>query len=203
MQSDSLDRVIDFFTLVRDLKFAERYGCRPEILRDSSAAHSWRLALMSFALVEELKIDVDVKKVLEIALIHDLPESLSGDTDALLIMEGKVSSEHKKKIERAAMEKIKSSGPAKIGQSAFDLWLEYENASTREARLVKAVDKLETTLHLVEQGNEKLTRPHFIPNYADKAVAEFPELKPVLSKIKERLKGKYAEWKFPWLEEYG
>ncbi|MDD5750351.1 MAG: HD domain-containing protein [Candidatus Pacebacteria bacterium] len=202
MEKPNLEKIFDFLHIVENLKSVLRYNFTSSGRKESSAEHSWRLSLMVFLLAKELRLDADFEKCVKMALVHDLAESITGDIDAVLVAEGKASKEEKQKLESEAMEKIKASLPREMGREIYDLWKEYEDHSSKEAKFVKALDKLETLTQLVEAGHKTYDKPQFIANYADKAVADFPELKAALAIIKRDLKDEFARGDIPWKEEY-
>jgi putative hydrolase of HD superfamily len=108
---------------------------RPE----SIAEHSWHVAFLVLALAPSIE-RIDVRRAIEIALVHDLAELRLGDlprTAARYLPAGA-----KKEAERAALTEIL----APLGARALDLAAEYEAGETAEARLVKACDKLQLML---------------------------------------------------------
>lgn len=199
---ENFEKILDFFQQAERLKSTIRFSERKKTIRESSAAHSWRLALMVFVIAAELKLNLNIEKALKIAIIHDLAESITGDIDYILIAERKVSKDEKRKFEEDAMQKIKSSLPNKTGEEIYNLWKEFENSSTYEAKFVKAIDKIETLTHLLKVGYKVYTRPKLIPNYADVAVRGFPELIGILKIIKQKLKSEFEKGGIPWKEEY-
>lgn len=202
MERENLEKIFDFLHVIENLKSTLRYSSTRAGRKESSAEHSWRLALMLFVLAEELGLDIDVDHSMKLAIVHDLPEAIAGDIDAVLIAEGKATKEEKQQKELMAMDKIKKILPEEIGGEIYNLWSEYENSSTKEAKYVKAVDKLETLTQLVDAGHKTYDKPEFIANYADKAVSEFPELRGVLEIIKRKLKQEFYKGQIPWKEEY-
>lgn len=202
MTENNLEKIFDFLNVVESLKSTLRYNLTKSGRKESSADHSWRLALMTFVLARELKIDIDILKCIKMAVIHDLPEAISGDIDAILIAEGKATKEKKQKEEIKAMSKIKGMLPKEIGEEICGLWKEYENRSTKEAKYIKAVDKLETLTQLIDVGHKTYDKPEFIANYADKAIREFPELKETLKIIKRKLKEEFKKGDIPWDKKY-
>lgn len=199
---ENLEKIFSFFCQAGKLKDVLRYNEKKNGTKESVADHSWRLALMAFSAAEELEINVDILKSIKLAIVHDIAESITGDIDAVLIMEGKVSKEEKKKKEIIAMEQIKSIAPEKTGVEIYNLWDEYEKNETKEAKFIKALDKLETLMHLVESGHKTYDKPDFIPTYADEAVKNFPELLPMLKIVKRKLKEEFIKGGFEWKEEY-
>ena len=200
--AEDLEKIFKFFHQAEKLKTTMRFLESKDIVQESSAAHSWRLSLMTFVIASELKLSLNTEKALKIAIVHDLAESITGDIDYLLITNGKVSKEEKKKLEENAMQQIKNSLPKKIGNEIYNLWKEFETQSTNEGKFVKALDKLETLTHLVEVGYKAYDKTEVIPTYADEAVKTFPELSGVLKKIKKELKLEFEKGSIPWREEY-
>lgn len=196
----SIEKIFDFLNIISGLKKARRYG-KYNIDADSSADHSWRLCLMGFVIADELKINIDVLRAMKIALIHDLPEAITGDIPYADVYNGHILKENKHKDEIQAMNKIVRTLPDKIGNDIFELWEEYENAETREALFIKALDKLETTTH-VSESVRGYTDLDMIAMYPDKHVNKFPELKPILIEIKKRLKIEFRKRGLEWKKEY-
>ena len=200
--AEDLEKIFKFFHQAEKLKTTMRFLESKDIVQESSAAHSWRLSLMTFVIASELKLSLNTEKALKIAIVHDLAESITGDIDYLLITNGKVPKEEKKKLEENAMQQIKNSLPKKIGNEIYNLWKEFETQSSNEGKFVKALDKLETLTHLVEVGYKAYDKTEVIPTYANEAVKTFPELSEVLKKIKKELKLEFEKGSIPWKEEY-
>jgi 5'-deoxynucleotidase YfbR-like HD superfamily hydrolase len=191
--------------VAEDLKKTTRYLIRKKINRESAADHSWKAALMVFILAEELNLKIDKEKALKLAIIHDLAEAITGDIDYGLIVSGKVKEKDKRAGERRAMRRLARMLPARAGKEIADLWLEYEQQKTGEAKFVKAIDKLETISHLIKIGYPGFAndRPEIIPNYADKSVSQFPELVGFSNQLKKNLKKEFLRGKLQWKNEYG
>jgi putative hydrolase of HD superfamily len=197
-----LEKMFDFLSKAERLKSTIRYNKTTSGREESSAEHSWRLSLMTFLIADELELDIDVNRSLKIALVHDIPEAICGDVDAVLIAEGKFSNEKKQENEIKAMDKLRDCLPKMQGDEMHDLWQEYDECKTREARFVKALDKIETLTQLAESGHKIYDKPEFIANYADPYVNDFPELKPMLRKLKKRLKAEFEKGGIPWKKKY-
>jgi putative hydrolase of HD superfamily len=198
-----LEKIFDFLHAVENLKSTLRYNLTKTGRRESTAEHTWRLALSVIVVAKELNLDVDVDHAVKMALVHDLPEAIVGDIDAVKIAQGEVTSAEKQKKEKESMEQIKGLLPESLGVEIYDLWQEYEDCTTNEARFIKALDKIETLTQLAEIGHEKYDVPDFIPNYADAAVKAYPELCGMLEIVKRKLKHEYDKGGIPWKEEYG
>ncbi|PIU01517.1 phosphohydrolase [bacterium (Candidatus Torokbacteria) CG09_land_8_20_14_0_10_42_11] len=200
---NNLHKIFDFLHQAEKLKSTLRYNKTRSGRQESTADHSWRLGLMVFLVVGELKLDLNMERAMKIALVHDIGEALTGDIDAVKIAEGKFQKADKTKLELAAMHKLKNILPASSGVKIYSLWQEYEQGKTKEARFIKALDKLETLTQLVDVGYRTYDKPEFIANYADNAVAEFPALREMLNIIKQKLKKEFEKGDIPWKKEYG
>lgn len=200
--AENLEKIFDFLHKIENLKSTLRYNSTTSGRKESTADHSWRLALTAFIIADELKLDVDVNRSMKIALVHDLAEALTGDIDAILIAEGKVSKETKDKMEIAAIAELQKTLPDAVGKDISNLWHEYNDCKTKEARFIKALDKIETLTQLAETGHKTYDRPDFIPNYADKAVKSFPALTGMLKIVKRKLKSEFKKGNIEWKEHY-
>jgi 5'-deoxynucleotidase YfbR-like HD superfamily hydrolase len=92
--------------------------------------------------------------------------------------------------------------PKKLGDEVSLLWYEYDEGKTKEAKFVKAMDKIETMSHLINLGYKYFDCPEMIAVYANKTVRNFPELKEYLVKVKQELKKEFEKGNIPWKEEY-
>jgi len=195
---ENRDKIFEFLKQAEKLKCAFRYNTTTAGRKESSAEHSWGVALLVFVLAEEMKLKINTEKAIKIALVHDLAEAITGDIDAIKIAQGEVSKEEKHGLEVEAMEKIKESLPKETGQEIYDLWNEYENSSSEEGEFAKAVDKLETLTQLAEAGYTTYDKPQFIADYTNKAIKDFPILEDYLLLVKEKLKEEFTKGNFTW-----
>ena len=99
---NKMEDLINFLIEVEGLKKTYRYSTLPSEVRDSSSDHSWKLALMVFSVDEKLKLGVNVKHSMKLAIVHDILEYRTGEIDAYLVHDGHVTKEHKNKLEREA-----------------------------------------------------------------------------------------------------
>jgi putative hydrolase of HD superfamily len=106
---------------------------------ESVTEHSWHVLFLVWALGSRIE-GMDVHRAVEIALVHDLAELRIGDLP-------RVASRYfpegaKKSAELNAMGEIL----APLPERALDLYREYQEGTSAEARLVKACDKLQLML---------------------------------------------------------
>lgn len=137
---------------------------------ESVAAHSFGVAVTAMMLADRLSaqgIDVDVSRVLRIALLHDWAEARIGDMPRTATQY--FGSEARKKAELAAFEDIvEESGSVK--EIYRGLYEEYEQRSSVEARLVKAADVIDLliqVLALERAGTKGLDEFWDVAHYGD------------------------------------
>lgn len=123
------------------LKITMRH-CYTEADREESVAdHSWRIALMAMLLsgVEEYR-DLDMDKVIRMCLIHDLGESFTGDIPTF----EKTGSDAD--VEDDLFHQWINTFPEPQRAEWTGLLAEMEALQTKEAKLYKALDKLEALI---------------------------------------------------------
>ncbi|NTU69658.1 HD domain-containing protein [bacterium] len=200
--------IFDFLFIAENLKNTERWiSVKGLKKRESSADHSWKMSLMTMIVNTEFDFNVDKVKVLKMSVVHDLVEAITGDIDYYLISTGAVSSKQKVENELKAIKEIRKMLPSKIGSEIYDLWHEFEEAKSIDARFSKAIDRLETMSHYLSfslDGPDKTKNwgPNLQATYGDKALLEFPQLLPFLREIKHRLRKRYEKAGIKWFKEY-
>lgn len=140
--NDRISGVSDFLLQLDALKSVNRRtyingGERVE----NSAEHSWHLAMACWAFAELLQEDYDVSKLIKLALLHDLGEIGAGDT---FLYSDKRDSAHIK--ERESVKEI-ASHPGNPIADIPELWEEQETGASKEAKLLKVIDRLLPFLH--------------------------------------------------------
>jgi len=117
--------------------------------KQSVAEHSYRMALVAFALADLIKEEaqVDRNKMVVMSLLHDLPEARISDLNY-------VNKRYVQVDEQKAIDEIRTAYP--VGEEIAQLLKEYEEGKTLESQLVHDADQLELMLALkkeVELGN--------------------------------------------------
>ncbi|MBU2104857.1 MAG: HD domain-containing protein [Nanoarchaeota archaeon] len=196
-----MENLLEFFIEVDKLKRTYRFSTRDKSVHDSVADHSWKLALIVISVAEKLNLNVDILHSVKLALCHDIPEYITGEIDSRLIHLGKFSKEEKLKLEKKASEEINKKFGI-IGEQISDLWREYEGCKTREAKYVKALDKIEAITHLLSLDKIENDDFGYTATYANESVKNFPELKFMLKEIQNKLKIKYEKFGEKWKSDY-
>lgn len=143
-----LTGVLAFLRAAERLKDTLRSGRTSSGRRESVAEHSWRLSLMACVLHHH-RPDVDLARVLQMCVVHDLGEALRGDIPA----PDRDAVPDKVARERADLRRLAAQLPAALREEIVSLWEDYEAGASPEARLVKGLDRLETILQHTQGRN--------------------------------------------------
>jgi len=176
-QSDITAR-LEFLRSAERLKDTLRSCYTTQGRTESVADHSWRLTLLAMTFADQLP-DVDLLRLLKICVLHDLGEAVDGDIPAPL----QDSAAPKSAKERDDFLSLITPLPDKLKSEFLTLWDEYENASSPEARAVKALDKLETIL----QHNQGKNPADFDYTFNIEYGKTYTDDVPVASMIRELL----------------
>ena len=146
-----MEKLIRYLRFIREaerLKNVLRTAYTSEGRHESTAEHSWRLALLAAVLTGE-RPELDMQRVVLMGLIHDLGEAFDGDVPAI----AQTAPGVKAASELAAMERLTRLLPPEAGATIREIWEEYEACQTPEARWVKALDKAETIIQHNQGAN--------------------------------------------------
>lgn len=139
MNSD-FQRVFDFIIELDQLKAVLRKTKPSGFSRyENSAEHSWQVCLLALLLVQESPHPVDRQRVIELLLVHDIPEIDTGDR---IVYQQKDTT-----AERAAAQRIFGLLPPVQAAWMLARWEEYEAKETHEAVFAHAIDRLMPVLH--------------------------------------------------------
>jgi putative hydrolase of HD superfamily len=116
--------------------------------KENDAEHMWHLALFVLVLAEHAVEPIDVLKVLQLVLLHDVVEIDAGDA---LVYDDEARAA-KARLERLAADRIYGLLPDDQGDELRALWEEFEAKETPEARFAGAVDRLQPLLLNVTTG---------------------------------------------------
>jgi len=142
--------LLDFFNIIADLKKIPRKGWKEKVgllTPESVADHSYNMAVMAMVL-SDLR-EFDTEKILRMALLHDIAESVTGD-----FTPEEISKKDKKKLEDNAMLDILSKLPSTLASNYTKIWTEYQNGNSKEAILVHEIDHLEMALQAQKYRGE-------------------------------------------------
>lgn len=156
-EADDLARlggILDFLRATERLKVVRRSAYTSEGETESVAEHSWRLCLMALVLGDEFP-NADLAKLIAMCVVHDLGEAIGGDVPAPEQARRLAAdpSATKSAQEREDLLTVLAPLPAATRRMITSLWDEYEAATSVEARIAKALDKLETILQHTQGDN--------------------------------------------------
>jgi len=151
--SADLVGLLDFLRAAEALKVNKRSGHTSAGEQESVAEHTWRLCLMAMVLQPSVP-DVDFARLVRICIVHDLGEAIGGDIPAPeQARRAEGGGGTKSADERRDLVQLVRPLPQSLRDEILGLWDEYEAAETPEARLAKALDKLETILQHTQGRN--------------------------------------------------
>jgi putative hydrolase of HD superfamily len=171
------DAFLEFLASAGALKRTARAGWarRSLPLGESVADHSFRCALIALVLGDARGLDTG--KLMGMALLHDLPEALTGD----ITPSDGIRDSEKRALEDHAMARILGDLPP----HHHELWLELRDRQTPEASLMADIDKFELGLQAWEFGER-------IPEFDAGSLIQYAQARiedPMLSDLLCRLTG--------------
>lgn len=186
--NNNLRGILKFLHKSEGLKRELRHSWLSDGRRESVAEHTWRMTLMAITLKNEVDKNINLSHVLKMITIHDLGEVYAGDYQVY----GRDMPANKHELEEVALKKLLSTLPSYSEQEIINLWNEFEDRTTLEARFAVALDKLEVLIqhneadvstYLEGEGEYNLT-------YADDKVSYNETLKAFRELIREETKEK-------------
>ena len=130
---------LNILHVAEKLKDTPRHCTTTKGRPESVAEHSWRVSLMAFLLRNEFP-ELDMDKVVRMCLIHDLGECFTGDIPAF------VKTDSDRETEDSLLQKWVAGLPKEVSSDMAVLFAEMDAQETKEAKLYKALDKLEALI---------------------------------------------------------
>lgn len=134
-------QLLDILAVAERLKCNTRHCETSSGRQESVAEHSWRAALMAMLLsgLKEFR-GCDMDRVIRMCLIHDLGEAFTGDVPTF----EKTAEDEEKEL--SARSKWIEGFPGAQRREFQNLFAEMEKMETPEAKLYKAIDKIEAVI---------------------------------------------------------
>ena len=110
---------------------------------ENSAEHSWHISMVANVLHEYAHEPVDISRVINMLLIHDIVEIDAGDNFAFAPQSELDGQEDK---EMQAAERLFGLLPEIQFLPMKALWIEFEEAESADARFAKAIDRIHPLL---------------------------------------------------------
>jgi 5'-deoxynucleotidase YfbR-like HD superfamily hydrolase len=198
-----------FNTLINQLKLIERYKGQtywkdyPAPRWDSVADHSWRLAMLVVMFAGKLSQPLDMEKAIKMALIHDIPEIIAGDASPLGVSgTGQDSYAYNQDIQAKRFKDEQAAAKAVFeklgaeGNELYELWLEIEALENFEAKVVKALDKIEAMSQVLDWRKGHMFPKHleFTVTYGSKGSDVDPAIAEYAAHVAGLMRSQYKEF---------
>ncbi|MCF7778993.1 HD domain-containing protein [Sulfitobacter sp. M220] len=145
----SLDQQLEFLRTLDGLKGIQRASPIIDRTRqENSAEHSWHVAMYALVLAEYAPADVDIGRVVQMLLLHDVVEIDAGDVP----LHSDQSTDAQMKAERLAADRIFGILPLAQRDRMRALWDEFEAALTSDARFAKSLDRFQPLIQNLATG---------------------------------------------------
>lgn len=140
--NDKYRNILNFLEYSEGLKRELRHSWLSNGRQESSADHTWRMALIAIIIAPKTGFDFDMEKLLKMILVHDIVEIDAKDIPAFLHMNSGTLTAKKLENEQKAIKKVREI----LGDDGIEieaLWQEYAEKKTVESRLASYLDKIE------------------------------------------------------------
>lgn len=131
--------LIGFMAIAEKLKCNTRHSWTSTGRHESVAEHSWRLTMLAYFVQDEFP-EVDINKVIQMCIFHDLGEAVTGDIPAFYKTQQDEDTENEKIAE------LLTALPDYYRQKLIPLFREMNELQTPEAQIYKALDKMEAII---------------------------------------------------------
>jgi putative hydrolase of HD superfamily len=184
MHDTTSHNLMALYTQIATLKLLPRIGWLQRGVHnpESVAEHTFGVATLALLIGDTID-GLDRGKLLAIAMLHDLAEALLRDLPASA--KRFIGAAHKHNAERSALEEMLAQMPNRA--EYLGLWEEYARGRSREARLVKGIDRIEMlaqALAYERAGSRALGE--FWEDAEDGWGDEFPILRELAAEILEQ-----------------
>lgn len=134
-----IKNLLNTMRLAENLKNNTRHSWTSTGRRESVAEHCWRLTVMAYFMQDEFP-EADINKVIHMCMFHDIGEAFTGDIPCF------EKSQKNEDVEADCVMNWIQSLPAPYQTKLLELYQEMEAQETLEAKLYKALDKLEVVI---------------------------------------------------------
>lgn len=195
MGNKKIEKIISLLSTIGGLKKIRRTGWLNNGVRNAESVCDHSLRVCAMALFFSRELGCDSSKLVKMALVHDLHESICGDLilDYSKYGAGKgLPKQEKDLLELEAARKMEEMVLEALGRREAGefvrLWLEAEEKKSAEARALAELDKLEMLLQAYEYNAENNGRRDLFDafNRANGSYVKAPFLRKILSELQER-----------------
>jgi putative hydrolases of HD superfamily len=190
MNNETIPKILEFMLYAEKLKSTMRHNWMRSGRQESSAEHTWRATLLAIICLEYAGVELNFEKLIKMLVIHDLAESVDGDVPGW----DKNDRENRKRKEKENSKLMFGTLPKKLSDEYYNLFIEFEEGESIEAKYGQAIEKIESQLQHGESGpkfwNEEEKGEHML-TYPNKAIAKLDSqfVKDLWDEIKKRIEG--------------
>lgn len=149
------------------------------VRQESVGEHSYGTILISLLISKALVHkgeQIDIAKVITLAAVHDLPESMTSDIPRTAVdLGGKLLKEAKKEAEKNAIQHISEESKF-FGEWLVGQWEELEIDNSTEARIVRGADIIDMLVHAISLETSGVS-PEILNQFFTNSHASLIELK--------------------------
>jgi putative hydrolase of HD superfamily len=146
---------------------------------ESVAEHSLGVAILALWLSQTCFPELNINKVVWMALLHDFGEIYTGD----LIPSDAVSADEKHLREKKSAQQVLGKLPR--GDYYLEIWEEFEQGETLEAQFIRQIDRLEMGFQAGIYGLQGLIDPQEFFQTTDQALVD-PRLRKIFTELLEQ-----------------
>lgn len=177
---DKISKQLNFLAEIDKMKTIYRQTSLIDKSRmETDAEHSWHFAVMAITLFEYCEIDnVNLDRVVKMALVHDLVEIYAGDTFVYDV----AGNETKEKREKESADKLFAILPKEQALEFRILWEEFDKVESSDAIYANAIDRFQPFLNNYSGGG-----PTWIKHgtHSDLVKARMEFVKKVMPKLSD------------------
>lgn len=134
-----IEKVLEFLHVAEKLKCNTRHSWTSSGRHESVAEHTFRMMVFAWLIRDEFP-QLDMDRVMEMCLFHDFGEAVTGDIPAF------EKTDAHEQTEAEAIKGLLATLPEEQEEELAELFAEMEALKTPEAKLYKALDKLEVLI---------------------------------------------------------
>lgn len=150
IKQTAVDEIIELSRLLGEFGQIRRATLLPDGSKETDSHHSFSLALMAYELARQYAPELDSGKILLYALVHDLPELITGDVVTLTASPEELETKAKADASAIAAVELQLASAPHIVKAVKD----YENKIDDESLFVYWIDKMITIpTHFYDNGD--------------------------------------------------
>ena len=185
---------LDFLLNIRSLMTVGRFSVYKCHFREDVAQHSYFTTLYAMVLADlerRLGTEVDVERLMRMAVLHDAEEARTGDVHHPFKHQDVAFAEEMDNRAFDWFGKLLGGLPGDVAQEYLSLRKAVRDTSSTEANLLKAADKIEALLWAYEEyllGNVQVRKALIVEDIMSKLEQiQLPSVKALVEEIRARL----------------